>query len=111
MNIVIIIIIAIVAFHLLLAYGNYITEKERKSRIYQKYGHTNIAEKIIKKITWVGETREQLLESFGQPLDIDENVLKTKKKEIWKYYQKGTNRYGLRVIVENGIVIGWDEKL
>jgi hypothetical protein len=83
----------------------------RRARIYKKYGRTTTAENIIRNVVWVGETADQLRDSFGDPLDIDERVLKTKKKEIWKYIRKGTNRYGLRFTVENGIAIGWDEKL
>lgn len=88
-----------------------IAERDRKERIYQKYGHNEIAERIIKKTIWVGETSEQLEDSLGKPCDIDEYVLKTKKKEKWKYYQRGVNRYGLKIMVENGVVVGWDEKL
>lgn len=82
----------------------------RRRNLCRKYG-LEIAEKILRKTVWVGETAEQLVESLGHPIDIDENVLKTKKREIWKYYSRGTNRYGLRVKVENGEVVGWDEKL
>ncbi len=88
-----------------------VAELARKERIYQKYGPTDIADKIINKTIWVGETSEQLSDSLGQPVDIDERVLKTKKKETWKYYQKSVNRYGFKITVENGIVVGWDEKM
>jgi hypothetical protein len=112
---VIIIIFIIIAFYV---YRSYAAERARKAadearkeRIYQKYGHTEIADRIINKTVWVGETSEQLADSLGQPLDIDEAVLKTKKKETWKYYRKSANRYGFKITVENGVVIGWDEKL
>lgn len=108
MGTIIKIIFLIIAFFVL---KSYVTKKVRRKRIYQKYGYTEIADRIIKKIIWVGETSDQLLDSLDQPLDIDENVLKTKTKEIWKYYQKGINRYGLKITVENGVVVGWDEKL
>lgn len=88
-----------------------VAEEERRRSIYQKYGHTEIAEKIIDKKVWMGATGEQLIDSWGRPLDIDESVLKTKKKEVWKYCRKGANRYGYKVKIENGIVIGWDEKM
>lgn len=84
--------------------------EERKQRIYQKYGRTRIAENIIAKTIWIGETADQLFESLGQPLDIDQKVLKTKKKEIWKYNQTGTNRYSLKITLDNDIVVGWDLK-
>lgn len=109
------VIIVIIGFWALNSYlckrKRKIAENSRKERIYQKYGHTEIAEKIIQKTIWVGETSAQLLDSLGKPLDIDESVLKTKTKEIWKYYLKGANRYGLKIKVENDIVVGWDEKL
>jgi hypothetical protein len=47
---------------------------------------------------------------LGNPLDVDQKVLKTKKKEVWKYQPKGANRYALRVILENGLVVGWEQK-
>ncbi len=103
----IVFIILIIAFCALKFYA---TQKSR-DRIYQKYGHTQAAERIIKKTIWVGETTEQLVDSLGKPRDTDENVLKTKRKEVWKYYQRGVNRYGLRIKIENDTVIGWDEKL
>ena len=83
----------------------------RRARIYSKYGRTDIAERILNKQVWVGESAEQLRDSMGDPLDIDEKVLKTKRKEVWKYVRKGVNRYGLKFTVENGFVVGWDEKL
>jgi hypothetical protein len=59
---------------------------------------------------WQGQTQEQLLDSLGRPADTDTKVLKTKTKEIWKYNRVGKNRFGLRVTVENGVVVGWDKK-
>jgi hypothetical protein len=96
---------------ILLLIANAIQAKARRDRIYVKYGRTEIAERIIGKTVWVGETEDQLRDSFGAPVDIDEKVLKTKRKQIWKYAHRGGNRYGLRFTVENGIVVGWDEKL
>ena len=51
-----------------------------------------------------------LIDSLGQPQDIDTKVLKTKKKEIWKYNHNGGNRFGLRITLDNDIVVGWDQK-
>jgi hypothetical protein len=83
----------------------------RKEMIYRKYGRNQIAEHIIAQKLWVGENETQLIDSLGRPEDTDEKVLKTKSKVIWKYHHRGANRYGLRVTVENGVVVGWDEKL
>lgn len=83
----------------------------RKKNIYRKYGRNETAERIIKRIIWVGETQEQLVDSLGRPCDIDQNVLKTKMKETWKYFQKSPSRFGMKIKVEDGVVVGWDEKL
>jgi hypothetical protein len=88
-----------------------VQDAARKKEIYEKYGHTELAERIINKTMWVGETAEQLVDSLGRPVAIDDHVLKTKRKETWKYAQRGQNRFALRITVENGIVVGWDNKL
>lgn len=84
--------------------------KKRREALLEKYGDAEIVQRILRKTIWQGQTQEQLLDSLGRPLDIDERVLKTKSKETWKYNQVGKNRFGLRVILENGIVVGWDQK-
>lgn len=83
----------------------------RRQKIYRKYGRTDKAKKIIKKIVWVGQTTEELIDSLGQPVDIDQSVMKTKTKEVWKYQQKGVNRFGLKMKIEDNAVAGWDEKM
>ncbi len=67
--------------------------------------------KIIGRILWQGQTDEQVIYIPGEPKDIDQKVLKTKTKEVWKYFPSGRRRYGLRVKQVNGEVVGWDEKL
>ena len=83
----------------------------REDHLRAKYGRGDVADKIVAGVIWVGESVEQLTDSLGRPEDIDEKVLKTKRKEVWKYGRRGANRYGLRINVEDGAVVGWDEKL
>lgn len=86
-------------------------KRKRYAALMAKYHDTVVVDRIISKTVWVGESAEQLRDSFGPPIDIDHKVLKTKSKEVWKYVRKGANRYGLRFTMENGILVGWDEKL
>lgn len=86
-------------------------KEERRQRLLAKYGDNEVGKRIADGIIWTGETAEQLRDSLGNPADIDQKVLKTKKEEIWKYAHKGGNRYGMRITVENDCVVGWDEKL
>lgn len=68
------------------------------------------AKAIMAARIWVGMSEEMLLESKGRPVDTDSKVLKTKSKQTWKYQQFGKNRYALRIFLEDGIVVGWDDK-
>ena len=66
--------------------------------------------RIMRREIWVGQTSEQLIESRGHPADIDEKVLKTKTKHVFKYDHQGGAKYGLRITLDNGIVVGWEDK-
>jgi uncharacterized protein YecT (DUF1311 family) len=78
----------------------------RKRHLIAKYGH-EIAAKIIAHQVWQGMTEEQLTDSWGSPVDVGREIIRTKVKETWKYGQTGKNRFRNRVYLENGIVIGW----
>ncbi len=54
-------------------------------------------------------TQEQLLESWGGPVDKDQEIKEATTKETWKYGQTGRNRFSNRVFLENGVVIGWKQ--
>ncbi|STY31401.1 Uncharacterised protein [Legionella wadsworthii] len=82
----------------------------QKQILRNKYKEERTVKKILQREIWKGETSEQLLDSLGTPKDIDQKILKTKKKEIWKYDQQGTNRFGLKITLENDIVVGWEKK-
>lgn len=84
--------------------------KAKRARLMEKYGDADVVDMIMSKQIWQGQTPDQLLDSIGSPHARDEKILKTKTKEIWKYQHQGSNRYGLRVTVENGRVVGWDKK-
>jgi len=83
---------------------------EKRKRLLAKYGDPEIVRQIMDRTIWQGETKEQLVDSLGSPVDIDTKVLKAKIRETWKYYRTGKNRFNLRVILEDSIVVGWDKK-
>jgi hypothetical protein len=86
-------------------------EEERRSELPRKYGDEKVVDAIMRQSYWQGQTAEQLRDSLGTPADIDEKVLKTKRKEIWKYHHLGGNRFGLRITLEQEQVVGWEEKM
>jgi len=81
----------------------------RRERLTQKFGAA-AAEKIERHEIWQGATVEMLVESRGTPAEVDERVMATKTKHVYKYDQFGKNRFRLRITIENGIVVGWEEK-
>ncbi|WP_437685776.1 hypothetical protein [Sorangium sp. So ce176] len=84
-------------------------EQQRWNQLCGRFG-PDLAARIYRGELWVGMTAEMLMHSKGPPEDIDEKVLKTKTKHVYKYFQTGTNRYALRVTLDDGIVTGWDDK-
>jgi hypothetical protein len=85
--------------------------EERRQQLLSKYGDEQIVVRIVGHEIWQGQSQEQLRDSLGAPVDTDEKVMKKHRREVWKYHQTGVNRFGLRVTLEDGIVVGWDEKM
>ncbi|WP_298017832.1 DUF2845 domain-containing protein [uncultured Castellaniella sp.] len=83
---------------------------ERRAYLMSKYHDPRIVDRIMSRTMWQGQTEEQLTDALGGPVDIDQKVMKNKVRETWKYRQQGANRFGLRITLENGIVVGWDQK-
>lgn len=59
---------------------------------------------------WQGATEEMIIESIGRPIDVDERVMKTKRKHVFKYHQRGKGKFALRITFEDGLLVGWDDK-
>ena len=83
--------------------------RQRRAVLAERFG-PQIADAIMRRQVWQGQTEEMLLESRGAPVDMDETVLKTKIKRVYKYDRVASNRFALKVMVENGVVVGWDDK-
>ncbi|MEB2785547.1 hypothetical protein U3A59_12915 [Algoriphagus sp. E1-3-M2] len=75
-------------------------QKARREKFIKKYGQTN-GEKIAKKLIWIGMTEEMLIDSWGNPQDINSTVTRYGSE---KQYDYGGGQY---VYVENGKVDAW----
>jgi hypothetical protein len=111
--IIALIVIVVIGIVLVTAYTNKKRREDlerRRAVLLAKYQDPQIVDMIMRRMFWQGQSQEQLLDSLGRPADIDQKVMKTKVREIWKYNQMGTNRFGLRITIENSVVVGWDQK-
>jgi type II secretory pathway pseudopilin PulG len=83
--------------------------REQRDSLVERFGAED-ADRILRHEIWQGQTEVMLIASRGAPADEEEHVMKTKTKRTYKYDPQGANRYGLRVFVENGVVVGWEGK-
>lgn len=82
----------------------------RRASLFEKYHDEGIVDRIMDQSYWQSQTAEMLTDSLGEPVSKEESIMKTKRKEIWKYFPDGTNRFKLRITLEDDIVIGWDKR-
>lgn len=75
-----------------------------------KYKKESIVQRIVNSEIWDRQTEAQLIDSRGEPVARDEKVLKTKRREIWKYEELREGQFALRITVDNGKVVGWEQK-
>lgn len=94
----------------LLIWGYTYSKKKQWEDLMAKYGDESLVRRLVRKQIWVGMTEHHLLDSYGRPNKVDQKVLKTKTKETWKYHEVAKNRFSLKVMLEDGVVIGWDDK-
>jgi hypothetical protein len=88
----------------------YQQRKRRIAYLREKYKDETIVQNILQRRFWHGQTAQQLNDALGSPLSIDRKSMATRRREIWKYNSRGKNRYALRITLDDGVVIGWDQK-
>ena len=103
---------ALIVFGLCAAYfiARLAMKKARRAILMKRYDNPDMVDTIMEGRIAQGMTAEMVMDVWGEPADMDETVLKTKTKREMKYDQKGKNRFGTRVYLENGVVVGWETK-
>lgn len=102
--------IFIIATIIAIAIIQHIKTKRRIKLLMEKYNDIDTVKSIMKKLIWQGMSEEQLIDSWGSPAEKDHKVYKKKISKTYKYNQTGKNRFGNRVQLENGIVVGWNKR-
>ncbi|KMO27898.1 hypothetical protein VP06_29365 [Methylobacterium aquaticum] len=80
----------------------------RRKPLSLKYGSADIADRILSGRMWEGMTAEMLRDSWGDPTHVRRQLHKTRTTEIWRYVRTGRTRLGNRIIIENGVVVGFE---
>ncbi len=104
--------VALVVFGLCVAYFLVRAgiKKARRALLMKRHGNAEMVAAIMAGQIAQGMTAEMVMDTWGKPADMDETVMKTKTKQEMKYDQTGKNRFGTRVYLENGVVVGWETK-
>lgn len=104
--------VALVVFGLCVFYFavRVLMRKARRVILMKRYDDAGMVDTIMSGQIAQGMSAEMVIDTWGQPADMDETVMKTKTKREMKYDQKGKNRFGTRVYLENGVVVGWETK-
>ena len=82
----------------------------RRSSLMKRFGDGAMVDTIMEGRIAKGMSSDMVIAAWGEPADMDETVLKTKSKHEMKYDQTGKNRFGKRVYLEDGTVVGWEIK-
>jgi len=102
-------LVVIVAIVALVMASQVSKRRKRIEELRRKYPE-DIVQRILAGQIWQGQTEGQLIDALGSPAEVDRKVLKTMRREIWKYGRMSARRFRLRITVENGTVAGWDHK-
>jgi hypothetical protein len=84
--------------------------RERRERLVAMFGQDG-ADHVFHRKLWIGAPEAAAIEAFGPPDEVEERALKTKTKRILKYRDAlHSARYSVKVTIENGAVVGWEDK-
>ena len=107
MEITIIIAGAVVILAIVLFIG---LNVRRRLKLMAKYNDQHAVDMIMSKRIWEGMTEAQLVEAGGKPAEVDERVLKTKTAHVYKYNRSGKASFRDKVKLDDGVVVGWEQK-
>lgn len=83
---------------------------KRYYALMEKYNDHDSVVGVMHRRLWRGMTDEMVRDSIGSPSAIDQEAMKTKLKETWKFFPVSANRFSLKVNLEDDRVVGWDCK-
>lgn len=85
-------------------------ERQARREALSKRFDEHTAMMIMIGDPWEGATREMICEACGYPDEVEERVMKSKTRHVLKYRAESGRKIRLRVVLEDGIVVGWESK-
>jgi len=85
-------------------------ERLRQEMIEQAYANSPYKLDILNGSIRQGMTANMVVAAWGPPAAIDRKVLKTKTKEVLKYGPGPGRSFANKVMIEDGIVVGWEQR-
>lgn len=110
MEISIIVAAAVIIVAVLVIVAIIALNARRRLKLLAKYNDQHAVDMIMSRRIWEGMTEAQLLDAWGRPAEIDERVLKTKTAHVYKYNRSGKASFKDKVKLDDGVVIGWEQK-
>jgi hypothetical protein len=107
---IVVALLLIVGAAVLVFVARALAKNSRYARLMAKYGDDKLVHAIVTQTIWQGMTTDQLRDSWGDPVAVEQKVMKTKVREVYKYKPLGKNRFRDKVTLEDGIITGWDQK-
>lgn len=104
-------VLLLVAAVVLVFVARSLARHSRYARLMAKYGgDEKLVQALLTQTIWQGMTAEQLRDSWGEPAAIEQKVMKTRVREVFKYRPLGRNRFRDKVTLEDGLITGWEQK-
>jgi hypothetical protein len=83
---------------------------QRRKHLIERYGDPAIADRIMRAQLWRGQKAEHFREALGKPADVDQAVLEEEGEGVSKYQPTGKRRYAVKVTLDDGVVVGSEDK-
>lgn len=81
----------------------------RLRKLIGRYSNPEVANLIVQRKIWKGQTEKQLLDSHGEPANRQRTTADP-ECETWVYKPRGLSKYPLRIMLNHGCVATWEPR-
>jgi hypothetical protein len=100
-----VLLIGILAAMVGITYTHVQKKVRRLGSLRAKYGDELVVQRILRREYWKGQTGEQLCDSLGPPDSVEEQMLITRSRQVWRYGSPD-----VRITLDDGVVVAWGKR-